>query len=213
MAMNMCNLKSAAGAVLAGLLTLTCGCASSGVQNPKGVGVTEMKADERGFVVGTGIESQDIVTVADKMARGLVALPQIAQAATPPTIVLEPVINETRFPINKDIFLTRMMSQLTAKSQGRMIFLARERMEALQRERQLKRDGQVTASSDPAVQEFKGADYFLTGKLQGLSTRTSKGTSDYVLYTFQLIDTRTTAILWAGDHEIKRQGLEDAVYR
>lgn len=209
------NLTQSLGAasVAALLLTFLAGCASSGVQNPKGVGVTEMKADERGFVVGTGIESQDIVTVADKMARGMMALPQISQAVTPPYVVLEPVINETRFPINKDIFLTRMMTQMTSRSGGKVVFLARERMEALQKERELKRQGQVTATSDPTVQEFKGADYFLTGKLQGLSTRTSKGTSDYVLYSFQMIDARTSAIVWAGDHEIKRQGLEDAVYR
>ena len=84
--------------VAALLIVFAAGCASSGVQNPKGVGVTEMRPDERGFVVGTGIESQDIVTVADKMARGIMALPQISQALTPPCVVLDPVINETRFP-------------------------------------------------------------------------------------------------------------------
>lgn len=195
------------------LAFLIAGCATSGVQNPKGVGVTELRPDEKGFVTSTGIESQDIVTVADKMARGIVGLPQIVSATVPPRMVLDPVINETRFAINKDIFLTRMMTQLTAKSQGKVIFLARERMDALNREREMKRTGQVTATSDPNVQEFKGADFFLTGKLQGLSTRTSQGTSDYVLYTFQVIDARTSEIVWAGDHEIKRQGLEDAVYR
>ena len=39
------------------------------------------------------------------------------------------------------------------------------------------------------------ADYFLTGKLQGLSTKTAAGTSDYILYTFQLIDARTSVIV------------------
>jgi hypothetical protein len=196
--------------VAAALLT---GCASSGVKNPSGVPVTEMKADERGFVAGTGIESQDLVTVADKMARGLLNLPAIANAKAPPFIVLDPVMNETRFPINKDMFLTRIQTQLTAKSGGKVIFLARERMNALENERKLKQAGQVTSTTDPMLQEFKGADYFLTGKLQGLSTKTAAGTSDYILYTFQLIDARTTAIVWAGDHEIKKQGLEDAVYR
>jgi len=38
-------------------------------------------------------------------------------------------------------------------------FLARDRMAALQHERQMKQEGSVTASSDPRVQEFKGADY------------------------------------------------------
>ena len=213
MIMKILGWKQVLGLALPALLLLVAGCASSGVKNPSGVGVTEMKADEKGFVTGTGIESQDIVAVADSMTRGLLGIDRIANATTAPRVALEPVINETRFPINKDIFLTRMMTQLTAKSGGKVVFLARERMEALKRERDLKRAGEVTASSDPNVQEFKGADYFLTGKLQGLPTRTSKGTSDYVLYTFQLIDVRTGELVWAGDYETKRQALEDAVYR
>jgi PBP1b-binding outer membrane lipoprotein LpoB len=37
--------------------------------------------------------------------------------------------------------------------------------------------------------------------------------SDYVLYSFQLIDARTTEIVWEDLAEIKKQGLEDAAYR
>src|SRR5881394_1633317 len=80
---------------------LLAGCASSGVKNPSGVGVTEMRPDERGFVAGTGVESTDIVTATDKMAREILGIPEIANAKTPPYIVTDPVINNTRFPINK----------------------------------------------------------------------------------------------------------------
>ena len=200
-----------AGAALTG--AFFAGCASQGVQNPSGVPVTEMKADERGFVAGTGVESQDLVAVTDKMVRGILGIPEIAHATTTPRVVLSPVINETRFPINKDIFLTRIRAELNEKATGRVRFLARDQMAALERERDLKQSGAVTSSSDPHVVEFKGADYFLTGKLQGLTTKTSQGTSDYILYSFQLIDARTTEIIWESSAEIKKQGLEDAAYR
>ncbi|PAW79336.1 MAG: penicillin-binding protein activator LpoB [Pedosphaera sp. Tous-C6FEB] len=196
-------------AVVAGLLA---GCVS-GVQNPRGVSVTEMKADERGFVAGTGVESQDLVRVADKMARGIVGVPQVTRAQGTPRVVLDHVVNETRFPINKDIFLTRIRAQLNSQAAGKVVFLARDRMATLERERDLKRSGQVTSGADPNVVEFKGADFFLTGKLSSLTTRSSKGVSDYILYTFQLIDARTSDIIWEGFEEIKKQGLEDAVYR
>ncbi len=189
------------------------GCASSGVKNPSGVGVTRMNADEQGFVAGTGVESQDLVAVTDKMVRSILAIPQIAQAATPPIIVLDSVDNHTRFPINKDLFNTRLRSELIKKSGGKVQFLARERMAALEKERNLKREGAVTANSDPKLQEFKGTDYFLTGTLGGISTRTKAGTSDYILYEFQLIDARTSTIVWGDNAEIKKQGLEDAAYR
>lgn len=195
------------------LAALISGCASSGVKNPSGVPVTRMTADEQGFVAGTGVESQDLVAVTDKMARSILAIPQIANAPQPPKIVLDPVVNNTRFPINKDIFNTRIRTELNKKSLGKVTFLARDRMAALDKERNLKRTGEVTASSDPKLQEFLGGDYFLTGELQGLSTRTKAGTSDYILYAFQLIDVRTSAIVWEDSAEIKKQGLEDAAYR
>ena len=195
-------------------LALLSGCATSqGVQNPSGVPVTEMRADERGFVAGTGVESQDLVAVTDKMARSILGIAEIAHARVTPRIVLEPVVNETRFPINKDIFLTRIRTQLNAGSMGKVRFLDREMMKTLERERALKLAGQVTASADPNVVEFRGADYFLTGKLQGISTRTSQGVGDYVLYSFRLTDARTSEIVWEDAAEIKKQGLEDAAYR
>jgi len=193
--------------------SLVAGCASSGVKNPSGVPVTRMNADEQGFVAGTGVESQDLVAVTDKMARSVLAIPQIANAAKPPIVVLDPVDNQTRFPINKEIFLTRIRAGLNSQTRGKVTFLARDRMAALEKERNLKREGAVTAGSDPQLQEFKGADYFLTGTLQGLSTRTKAGTSDYILYAFQLIDVRTSVIIWEDSAEIKKQGLEDAAYR
>lgn len=196
--------------ILAGLVA---GCASSGVRNPSGVPVTVMQPDEQGFVAGTGIESQDLVAVTDKMARSILSNPAVNNTQGTPRIALDPVINNTRFPINKDIFLDRIQAMLNSKAQGKVLFLARERMAALQHEQQMKQSGEVTSSSDPNVVEFKGADFFLTGKLDGLTTRTAAGTSDYILYTFQLINARTSDIVWEDSAEIKKQGLEDAAYR
>ena len=198
-------------AVAAGL-ALGAGCAT-GVKNPSGTPVTELRPDEKGFVVGTGVESTDLVRVSDKMARGILGCAPIANATTPPWIVLEPVINDTRFAINKTIFLDRIRGQLIAKAQGKARFVAREHMAALERERQMKQSGQVTSTSDPNLLEFRGADYFLTGKLSGLSSSAQGGISDYILYSFQLVDARTSEILWEGQDEIKKQGVSDAVYR
>jgi PBP1b-binding outer membrane lipoprotein LpoB len=192
---------------------LLCGCASYGVKNPSGNGVTVLKADEQGFVAGTGVESQDIVSVTDKMARSILEPQQIQHAQGQPRVVLLPIENNTRFAINKDILLTRVRARLNSQTRGKVLFLARERMAALEKEQQLKQTGQVTSGSDPNVVEFQGADFFLTGRLDGSTTKSSRGVSDYILYTFQLIDARTSAIIWEDMAEIKKQGLDDAAYR
>ena len=210
--MNRIVLRSLAIAAATAAAALIAGCAS-GVQNPSGVPVTRLNADEKGFVAGTGVESQDLVAVTDKMARSILAIPEIQKAQGLPRVVLLPVENQTRFAFNKDIFLDRIRVQLNSKAQGKVRFLARDRMEALEKEREMKRAGQLTSSSDPVVQEFKGADFFLTGKLSGMTTKARAGTSDYILYTFQLIDPRTSDIIWEDSAEIKKQGTEDAAYR
>lgn len=189
------------------------GCATPGVINPDGVEVVELRPDDRGFVAGTGIESQDLVAVSDKMARSILATPEIAALSHPPTVALDPVVNETRFPINKDLFLSRIRALLSSRAAGRVRFLARDRMATLEQEQRRKREGLVRSSSDPREVGFRGVDYFVTGRLQGLSTRTSRGTSDYLLYTFQLVDARTSEIVWEDMAEIKKQGQEDAAYR
>lgn len=205
------NVPMSLGMVVIGLITAGC---ASGVRNPSGVPVTVMKPDEQGFVAGTGIESQDLVAVTDKMARSILATPEINNfTAGKPRIVILPVENGTRFPINKDLFSARIQAMLNSKSQGKMRFLARDRMTALEQERQLKQEGKLTSNSDPNVQEFKGADYFLTGKLMSLTTQAKAGVSDYVLYTFQLIDARTSDIVWEDSAEMKKQSVSDAAYR
>src|SRR2546425_11598393 len=102
------------------IAVLAAGCASSGVRNPSGIGVTEMRPEEKGFVGGTGVESQDLVAATDKMARSILNIPTIKNAANPPVVVLDPVVNETRFPINKEMFLTRIRALPNSKSYGKV---------------------------------------------------------------------------------------------
>jgi PBP1b-binding outer membrane lipoprotein LpoB len=176
------------------------GCASSGVDRRNGEGVVEMRRDERGFVHGTGIESQDIVAVTDKMARGIMAVPEIANAQKVPRIVLLPLKNDIRFPFNKDIFLDEIMARLNEQAAGKVRF-------------HLQRTGQMTSDTDPNIQSIKGADFLLTGKVAGQTTKTSAGTRDYVLYSFELINPNTSEVIWNGSHRIKKQGQTDATYR
>jgi len=197
----------------AAALVFLAGCATYGVRDPHGSAVQVLKPDEAGRVRGTGVDSQDLVAVTDKMARGIVGIDRIRTAPVPPNVVLLPVENETRFAINKDIFNTRIRAQLNQKASGKVNFLARERLQALEKERELKQQGALTGGTLPGASEFGGADYFLTGKLSSLTTRTSRGVSDYLLYTFQIIDAKSSSIIWEDFAEVKKEGLEDAAYR
>lgn len=201
-------LLSAAVCVAISVVFLT-GCASSG---PGKVGVLPHRVDpsQRSLGEGTGIGSQDLQEVTDKMARTILSTPAISAAQAPPVIALLPVRNDTRFAINKQLFTMRIKALLATQCQGKVKFIARDRIEDIEKERQLKREGAVASGPQG---NLAGADYFLTGELTGLSQSGSTGRSDYVMYTFRLINAETSIEEWENFHEIKKEGLEDVVYR
>lgn len=204
-------MKNASTAIVATALLGFVACTN--VNSPNGPSVTELRPDERGFVAGLGIESQDLVTISDKMARGILGAEPIANAQGKPVIVLEPINNDTRFPIDKDIFLTRIRVSLSGNANGKIQFVAREHIDKLEAERDRKLAGQVTGGEKVKGNEFRGADFILTGTFKAISSRGNAGASDYVLYTFQLIDPDNSDIIWEGFHEIKKQGRDDVTYR
>lgn len=163
---------------------------------------TNVTSDESGGVRGLGIESQDFVSVCDKMSRGLSTLTNGSGSLR---IFTARILNETHFEINSDILLTRIRATLIRQSNGRFEFIARDWLDDLVKERQMKREGKFTSETSPHVQEFKGGDYLLTGRLQGHTTRMVNGlTSEYVIYSFQLINARTDVIEWEDFSEIKK---------
>ncbi len=192
------------------LSVLLAACATPSVSQPQGVAPRRVAPDQQSLGEGTGVGSQDLQQVTDKMARSILSTPAITAAPAPPVIGLLPVENDTRFAIQKDIFNRRIKALLSTQCQGRVYFVARDRIESVERERELKRAGMVGASSEGIM---AGVDYFLTGELTGLSQASSSGRSDYILYTFRLIDAETGLEVWENFDEIKKEGLEDAAYR
>jgi PBP1b-binding outer membrane lipoprotein LpoB len=183
--------------------------------------VRDLSPSEPGFVQGTGIESMDVVSITDTMVRKLHSSTPIRSFSsahgTAPRIRMESIRNRTRFPIDQNIMLTRMRAQLNDRAQGSMVFLARgssyDMMAVLEEERNLKRASAVSSTYDVSKSQFKGADYILTGTLQSLTTQTTAGVGDYVLYAFQLVDPNTSEIVWEGMAETKRQANVSAAYR
>jgi len=166
--------------------------------------------DQKSLGEGTGIGSQDLQSVTDKMARSILSTPAIAGAQAPPGVRVLPLENDTRFVIQKELFNRRIKALLNTQCQGKVLFVARDRIESVERERELKREGLVGTSAQGIM---AGVDYFLTGELTGLSQVSSTGQSDYILYTFRLINAETGIEVWENFDEIKKEGLEDAVYR
>jgi PBP1b-binding outer membrane lipoprotein LpoB len=198
--------RAFAAASIAALILLSALCAGCGPLSKR------VDPDVDDSLGGTGIDSSDVRAIGDEMARRIMATPEIARASvdTPPMIVLEPVRNGTAFVIDTDILIVKIRGLLNEHTAGRVKFLARERLDSIEAERSAKREGVFTASSE---KQLKGADFFLTGELKSISKSRDGDRSDYILYSFQLIDTEDSTLVWEGQYEVKKEGKQGTVYR
>jgi len=149
----------------------------------------------------------------DKTLRSILGTPAIARATTPPRIALLPVSNNTRFPVNSNIFLSLLKARLNSEAPGKVIFLSRDKIEAVQAERELKRQGAVEGNPSRMTRAPKGADFFLTASFDGMSQASAGATSDYILYTYKLIDTETDEEVFEEYEQIKKEGMDNVIYR
>ena len=189
------------------LILLLAGACLAGCSGPMSRRVDPDSDDSLG---GTGPESADARAVARKMALKMLECPEIALAATPPTVAILPVRNGTSFHIDTSLFTTRIQAQLTQKCQGRVSFLARGALEQVLKERKSKRDGVFTSSGQ---KDLLGADFFLDGELMSIEKRRDRDESTYITYVFSLIDTESSKVAWMGTYDVKRVGERGTVYR
>jgi len=167
-------------------------------------------------VGGTGLDSADVRAMADQMARSLLDCQELF-AKGPPRVVVKDVQNNTRFFIDKGLLVRSIRTRVMKSSQGRIRFIAREDAEAVIDERDAKRSGAVAVSTDPAgdprLGEVSGADYFISGTLEGIAKSSGGEASDYIRASFRVTDAETMELLWEDDYEIKKVGEEGVVYR
>jgi PBP1b-binding outer membrane lipoprotein LpoB len=168
----------------------------------------------QGGIAGTGIESQDVAAAAQKAAQSIVNLPAIANARKAPVILITPVTNRSASPIDTDLYTTKLRGALMQYSSDKIQFLARDASWNTNQQEQGLRQSGVVDDGGSAAAGRKGAtyDYILTAELQGISTTTSQGRSDYFLIAFKLVNYKDL-LLWESQYEIKKEGKEAGVYR
>jgi PBP1b-binding outer membrane lipoprotein LpoB len=186
-------------------------------QKPESRAVTYQDVATVGKVTGVGVESQDIVTVSDIMVRDLLADAQVMKMARAPRIIIdaEYLKNESTQRLNKNLIVDRLRINLQRASRGKLAFLSRESAAMVNAERELKREGITDAGTTGLTKAQAGADYRLVGRISTLDSRsTSSGAVErYTQLSFELIDLETGISLWANQYEMKKGGLDDAVYR
>jgi len=183
------------------------GCTTVTAQNGNTKIVDPGSEDSLG---GTGTSSNDVQAMAESMARDIAAINWPTIGAEPQIAIL-PLENHTRFRIDPKLLQNKLVRDLVKFARGKVAFLARDSEDAVMAERAKKRAGMYTAGEK--AQAMSGADYLLKGEIRSLSKSSRDGVSDYIVYSFTLINAERGTILWSNDYETKKEGSVSVIYQ
>lgn len=202
------------------VLVVFTGCVSTQttrVDNSAGRATVYQDPGNTGAVAGVGIESQDVISMTDEMMRDILASPGIAGRGIPPMVIIDDnyFYNESSSVINKRLITERLMIGLNRSAQGRLIFIDRNSMEMVEKERELKRQGYASQGTLGQTGHVAGGDFRLTGRImsQDKAQAGSGKVSRYTQIAFKLIDLETGIAAWAGLYEFSKFAQDDIIYR
>lgn len=158
-------------------------------------------------VGGAVLRSQDIGSMADQMARDIIAS-GVLRSSDPQrrtSFYITSLRNDSGDVIDKEIILTKIRTQLQrglGRHQVRVLDRSKESAEEVMRERAAKRAGAV--DSNPAMRgQVGGSDYVLKGTIKDRRIQSGKMRSVYYLVTFELTDLETQELVWTNEYEAK----------
>ncbi len=149
---------------------------------------------------GAPVETQDIISCAEELARDLLETSEVAVAEPYCRIALRPVRNLTPFAFDTNIITSDMRHMLMRHSGGRLRFVERTRdsesadiCSDILVERELKNEGLYDSSKQASL---AGADFFLRGEIRSHSVESKSLRDDAIWYYCWLVDAETGELVW-----------------
>lgn len=180
-------------------------------------GPIDIDIGAKGPASGTGIESRDIAAMTDEMTRDLLSTPEIAGRKAAPRIVVDSALfaNRSSQTIDKDLIVDKLRIQLNRSARGRLVFVSRADIAAVDAERALKRDGATDSGTTGLTHATLGVDFRLRGSIGSLDSRSNKSGMQqrYMQVTFEMLDVESGALVWGNQYEFQRAAADDVVYR
>ncbi len=210
------NLKPLAIALVAVVTVSACG-GGTRVNNSAGRSTVYEDPSTSGRVQGIGLESQDLVSMTDRMMRDMRQNPQLAGRSPSPRVIIDSEYfrNESSSRINKNSITDRLRVELNRAANGRMVFVGRHYSDMVESERELKRSGVTDAGTIRQTQATAGADFRLGGRitsLDAMDTRSGEA-SRYHQVIFEMVDLEYGTIVWSGMYEMRKSAQDDIIYR
>ncbi len=190
------------------LCLLALGTACAGTRD------TRVDPDAPDTVTGTGLQSQDIRTMASQMAADIKASGALAPSrdGERASFFITELRNDSSDVIDRQLILREIRTQLfqAAGRQIRILDRSPEASDVSEAERRMKDRQQVSGTNDRKV---AGSDYVLKGVIASRDRQAGRLRSSYVNVTFELTDLVTQELVWTNSYEMKTESEKSVINR
>lgn len=166
--------------------------------------------------MGVGIESNDITAMTKEMVKDITESSIFLNKVIKPRIIVDSkyFINDSSSIINKDILTDRLRSMLIRSSSGKIIFVGRQNVNMVSKEKSLKQN-KVVSSNSNSNKKILGADFRLTGRITSVdATNPQTGKiSRFNQINFEIVSLDTSEIIWSNIYSFEKSGTDAIIYR
>lgn len=169
--------------------------------------------DAADTVTGTGLQSMDIRTMAQRMSEDLVAdgILSPGKDGERVSFYVTEIRNDSSDVIDKEMILLNLRTELFRSYGRRVRFLDRspEANEIVDAENRMKNRGEVTGTAGKPA----GGDYVLKGVMKSRDRQAGALKSSYIVVTFELTDLATGELAWTNNYEMKTESEKSVINR
>jgi hypothetical protein len=188
------------------LLALATSCA--------GTRDTRVDPDSPDTVTGTGLQSQDIRTMANRMAADIKASGVLAPTrdGVRASFFVTELRNDSSDVIDRQLILRQLRTELfqAFNRQVRILDRSPEAGGLTEDERRMKERGEVSGTVDRKV---AGSDFVLKGVMASRDRQAGSLKSSYINVTFELTDLVTQELVWTNSYEMKTESEKSVINR
>lgn len=175
---------------------------------------TRVDEDAPDTVTGTGLQSQDIRTMAVNMAADIKAQGVLApgREGERASFFITELRNDSSDTIDRQLILRELRTELfqAFNRQVRILDRSPEATDVTEAERRMKERGEVSGTNDRKV---AGSDFVLKGVIASRDRQAGALRSSYINVTFELTDLVTQELVWTNAYRMKTESEKSVINR
>ncbi len=144
----------------------------------------------------------DMQNIAKSMVESMVAHPVIAQAKTPPVVMVTNLQNKTSEHIDTQGVMDMVRVELMKT--GKVVFVDKEAREDVAQEYNYQNSGMMSETTKKGPGDQVGADFIVNGRLESIIQEVGKDKTVYYKVTLNLTNLKTNLITWTDHKQIRK---------